>query len=301
MAAVKKINKLHIDDSIPKSFYTGYLLADRDFQRLSEFIESRLGVKMPPAKKTLLESRLQKRLRALQLDSFKEYCDYVFSPEGMNDELIHMIDLVTTHKTEFFRESEQFEFLLRTALPDLVTNYDAGLKDPLAIWSAGCSTGEEPYTLAMVLSEFKERCPMKGFDFIIIASDISQRVLDVAKRGIYDDEKIGPIPMELRKKYLLKSKDRSRGLVRFVPELRSKLRFRVLNFMDTDFCFREPLDIIFCRNVVIYFDKETQERLFMRFYNCLKYGGYLFIGHSETMSGMTLPYTRVSNSVYRKL
>jgi len=299
--AVKKGLELDIDDNIPKSFYTGYTLTEKDFKRLSDFIESNLGVKMPPAKKTLLESRLQKRVRALHLNSFSDYCDYVFSPEGMKDELIHMIDLVTTHKTEFFREAEQFDFLIRSALPDLVINYHSGIKEPFVIWSAGCSTGEEPYTIAMVLNEFKERCQGKGFDFLIIASDISQRVLEIGKRGIYEDDKIGGIPIDLRKKYLLKSKDRSRGLVRFVPELRSKIRFRVLNFMDTDFCFREPLDIIFCRNVVIYFDKETQERLFMRFYNCLKEGGFLFIGHSETMSGMNLPYTRVSNSVYRKL
>lgn len=299
--AVKKDIKIKIDDNIPKAFYTGHILSEKDFQRLSSFIETSLGVKMPPAKKTLLESRLQKRIRALHLDSFSEYCDYVLSAEGMQDELIHMIDLVTTHKTEFFREGEQFEYLYKNALPDLVKNYGAGTTDPLVIWSAGCSTGEEPYTLSMVLSEFKEKCPIRGFDFFIIASDISQRVLSIAKRGIYEEEKIGQIPLELRKKYLLRSKDRSRGLVRFIPEIRSKIRFRVLNFMETDFCFREPLDIIFCRNVVIYFDKAMQENLFMRFYNCLKDGGFLFIGHSETMSGMTLPYTRVSNSVYRKL
>ncbi|MCX8026563.1 MAG: hypothetical protein N3A62_01730 [Thermodesulfovibrionales bacterium] len=293
--------EIQIDKSIPVSFYSNCVLTDKDFARLSEFIETNLGVKMPPTKKQLLESRLQKRLRALQLSSFSEYCDFVFSPEGMNDELVHMIDLVTTHKTEFFREAEQFDFLLKTALPDLVKNYDAGIKSPLTVWSAGCSTGEEPYTIAMVLSEFKEVCPKKGFDFLIIASDISQRVLEIGRRGIYEDEKIAPIPLEYRKKYLLKSKDRSRGLVRFIPELREKIRFRVINFMDTDFCFREPLNIIFCRNVVIYFDKPTQERLFMRFYNCLQDGGFLFIGHSETMSNMNLPYIRVSNSVYRKV
>lgn len=292
---------IEIDNKIPVSFYSNCALSDKDFARLSEFIESRLGVKMPNTKKQLLESRLQKRLRALHLSSFSDYCDFVFSPEGMKDELVHMIDLVTTHKTEFFREPEQFDFLIKTALPDLVKHYDAGIKSPLSIWSAGCSTGEEPYTIAMVLSEFKEICPKKGFDFTIISSDISHRVLEIGKRGIYEDEKIAPIPLEYRKKYLLKSKDRSRGLVRFIPSLREKIRFRVINFMDTDFCFREPLDIIFCRNVVIYFDKQTQEKLFLRFYNCLKHGGFLFIGHSETMSNMNLPYTRVSNSVYRKL
>jgi len=299
--ADRKSITINIDVTIPKSFYTTCALSDRDFERLSDFIESSLGVKMPPTKKTLLESRLQKRLRALSMNSFTEYCDYVFSPQGMQDELVHMIDLVTTHKTDFFREAEQFTFLLNNALPDLVNNYSYGIRNPLTIWSAGCSTGEEPYTIAMVLSEFVGRAQIRGFDFLIIATDVSQRVLEVAKRGIYEDEKIEPIPIELRKRYLLKSKDRARGLVRIVPELRNKVRFRVLNFMDADFCFREPLDIIFCRNVVIYFEKETQERLFIRFYDCLKEGGYLFIGHSETMSGMNLPYKRVSNSIYRKV
>ncbi|MFQ3573277.1 MAG: CheR family methyltransferase [Thermodesulfovibrionales bacterium] len=298
--AINKRVGIEIDGNIPVSFYSTCSLTDEDFARLSEFIETNLGVKMPPVKKQLLESRLQKRLRALHLSSFSEYCDFVFSPEGMKDELVHMIDLVTTHKTEFFREAGQFDFLQKVILPDLVTKYNIGISSPLTIWSAGCSTGEEPYTIAMVLSEFKETCPKKGFDFLIIASDISQRVLEIGRRGIYEDEKIAPIPLEYRKKYLLKSKDRSRGLVRFIPALREKIRFRVINFMDTDFCFREPLNIIFCRNVMIYFDKPTQERLFMRFYHCLQEGGFLFIGHSETMSNMSLPYTRVANSIYRK-
>ncbi|KJU86369.1 chemotaxis protein-glutamate methyltransferase CheR, partial [Candidatus Magnetobacterium bavaricum] len=149
----------------------------------------------------------------------------------------------------------------------------------MMVWSAGCSTGEEPYTLAMVLSDFSEK---NGLDFMIIATDISTKVLDKAKSGIYEEERVIPVSTQMKKKYLLRSKDKSKGLVRIVPELRELIRFRRLNFMDSDFGFRETMDVIFCRNVVIYFDKKTQERLLNQFARYLARGGYLFMGHSET-------------------
>lgn len=272
-----------------------------EFERLSAFIYAELGIKMPSVKRTLLESRLQKRLKTLSIGSFTDYCEYVFSPEGAREELIHMIDLVTTNKTDFFREVHHFEYLADSALPELVSARGAGVRRPLRLWSAGCSSGEEPYTIAMVLNEFGRANPSLGFDYSIVATDISTRVLDAARRGVYSEAQAAPIPNELKRRYLLRSRDNARGVVRIVPELRAKTRFGRLNFMDPEFSFSEPLDIIFCRNVVIYFDKATQARLFGKFCDCLSKGSYLFIGHSETLSGFDLPLEKVSTSVYRKI
>ena len=251
---------------------------------------------MPEVKKTMLEARLQKRLRNLGMHSFTEYCDYLFAPEGMEKELVPMLDMVTTNKTDFFREPEHFNYLTQTVLPEWMKRHGAG---SISIWSAGCSSGEEPYTLAMVLSEYAARNP--GFDFRILGTDISTRVLEKAKNAIYTESQVEPVPLELKKKYLLRSKDRSSGMVRIGPELRDKVRFRRLNFMDEDFGMREQLDIIFCRNVIIYFDRPTQERLLQRFHRQMKMGALIFMGHSETLSGLDVPLVSVYPTVYRKL
>ncbi len=275
-------------------------LSERDFLRLSEFIHNEFGIKMPDSKKVMLESRLQKRLRCLGIQSFPEYCDFLFSPEGMNNELIHMIDVVTTNKTDFFREPNHFDYLVQKTLPVLMTGRGAGINNTLMVWSAGCSTGEEPYTLAMVLSEFAEKCPGFRFRYMILATDISTRVLDKAKQAIYDHERVEPIPMSMKKKYLLKSRNRSNDLVRITPALRESVRFRRLNFIDGDFGMREPMDIIFCRNVLIYFDRPTQEMILNRFFRHLRPGGYLFLGHSETLHGMDVPLVQVAPTIYRR-
>ncbi len=270
-------------------------LSARDFGRLSRFIYDTCGIKMPEVKKTMLEARLQKRLRALCMRSFTDYCDYLFSSEGLEKELVQMLDMVTTNKTDFFREPDHFQYLTHTVLPEWLKRHPNGT---LAIWSAGCSSGEEPYTLAMVLTEFAARNP--GFDFRILATDISTRVLEKAKNAIYAETQVEPVPLELKKKYLLRSKDRSSGMVRIVPELREKVRFRRLNFMDDDFGMREQLDIIFCRNVIIYFDRPTQEKLLQRFHRYMKPGAFIFMGHSETLSGLDVPLVSVYPTVYRK-
>ncbi len=271
-------------------------LSAADFERLSIFIHQELGIKMPPAKKPLLESRLQKRLRALGYASFTEYCEFLFSPGGLEQELVMMIDLVTTNKTDFFRESHHFDFLSRVALPALIK--DSG--PPVTVWSAGCSTGEEPYTIAMVMSDFAMNNPGAGFDYSILATDISTRVLEHARKGIYKKERLLPVPEGVKRRYFLKSRDESRELVRVCPELREKVRFMRLNFMDEAFPVDGQLDIIFCRNVIIYFNKETQERLIWKFCEHLRPGGYLFLGHSETLSGLGFPLKKVSASVYQR-
>ena len=262
------------------------------FERFSLFIKTELGIKLPPAKKNMLEARLQKRLRALGMGSHEQYCKYLFSPEGMREEMGNLVDVVTTNTTDFFREPKHFEILSTRILPELRTRASTR---PLEIWSAGCSSGEEPYTLAMVLSEFAATNP--GFRFRILGTDICREVLQRAMRGVYPEEKIESVPPLLRKKYLLRSKDRSRGLVRIDAPLRRMVEFRQLNFMS-DFGFDRPRDVIFCRNVVIYFDRPTQSVLFKKFCANLAPGGYLFIGHSESLTGLDLPLRQVAPTVY---
>lgn len=253
---------------------------------------------MPDSKITLVESRLRKRMRILEFVSFEQYVNYLFSPEGEQNERIPMIDCITTNKTDFFREAGQFKFLVETAVPELTKLYGSNANRQYKIWSAGCSTGEEPYTLAMVLSQYLEK--HHEFSFSILATDISTRVLEHASLGIYREETIAPVPASLRAKYLLRDKDRSRGRVRVVPQLRALIQFRRLNFMDADFGIRTPVDVIFCRNVLIYFDRQTQARLLMRLYRQLTPGGYLFIGCSETLCGMDIPLRVAGQMVYRK-
>ncbi len=272
-------------------------LSDKEFSRLKEFIYRECGIKITEAKRTMVEARLQKRLRGLGLTSFSRYCDYLFGPRGMEEELVHLINVITTNKTDFFRESAHFHYLVRKALPEVLRQSSG--RRTITVWSAGCSSGEEPYTLAMVLKEFV--ADRRGIDFLILATDISTKVLEKAKLAVYDEERIGPIPDELRKKYLLKSKDAVLKVYRVIPELRQRIRFRRLNFMDSDFGFRETMDVIFCRNVIIYFDKQTQERLLNRFCGYLSPDGYLFMGHSETLLGMDVPLVQVAPTVYRKL
>lgn len=274
-------------------------LSSKDFSRLSSFIYRELGIKMPASKTTMLNGRLNKRLRALELSSFTDYCDFLFSDKGKEAEMVHLINAVTTNKTDFFREPGHFDFLVETALPVVEQLHRFEARRKLKIWSAGCSTGEEPYTLAMVLAEVQESRP--DFHYEILATDISSRVLDVARRAVYPMDRIAPVSNLHRKKYLLRGKDPKNPQVRIVPELRKKVRFGRLNFMDADFNLPEMVDIIFCRNVIIYFDKETQERLMHKFCRYLNQGGYLFLGHSESLHGYQTPLTQVAPTVYRKL
>jgi chemotaxis protein methyltransferase CheR len=274
-------------------------LSNRDFERFSRLVYEQCGIKLPGHKQSMLEARLRKRLRALGLGSFEEYAELIFSGQAPAGELVSLIDVVTTNKTDFFREPAHFDFLVQTVLPALIEKDGAGISRPLRIWSAGCSTGKEPYTLAMVLSEFRER--HHGFAFEILGTDISTDVLDKALKGVYAEEKAAPIAPALRRKYLLKARDPAQRQVRIVPELRKLVSFRRLNFLDADYGLREPFDVIFCRNVLIYFDRPTQERLLGRFAGLLESGNFLFLGHSETLLGLSLPLKQMAPSVYRKI
>lgn len=281
--------------------YNSIKMSKKLFEELSIFIHGEMGLNLTPVKKVMLEGRLHKRLRKLRMNSFEEYCHYLFSDEGRTRELPNMIDEVTTNKTDFFREPGHFQFLTSDVLPLLLSTGKFSTANKLTIWSAGCSTGEEPYTIAMVVRDFLDVRADLSSAFQILATDISRRVLERAHRAIYEEEKTLAIPLPIRKKFLLKSRDPSTGLMRIVPEIRSCVAFRRLNFMDYDFGFRERIDVIFCRNVIIYFDKAVQEKLLSRFCECMKKGGYIFMGHSETLLGMDLPLEQVALTVYRKI
>jgi chemotaxis protein methyltransferase CheR len=267
------------------------------FTVLSRLVQDSCGIKMPEGKKTMLEARVRKRLRALGLETFEEYCDYVVSREGLAQELVHLQDVVSTNKTDFFREGVQFDYLSTTVLPGLVGQ---GMlrNNTLRAWSAGCATGEEPYTLAMVLAAFGERCA--DFHFQIVATDLSVRVLQVAARATYREEHIDPVPLPLRHRYILRSRDRRRGLVRVVPELRDRVRFQRLNLREPPYEVGAQMHLVFLRNVLIYFEREFQQQVLSRLCDHLVEGGYLFLGHTESVHGMNLPVTSLGSSVYRK-
>ena len=270
-------------------------LASRDFARLTAFVYSETGIRLGPEKKTMLEGRLRKRLSELQIASYKNYCDYLFGTDGLREEKIRFIDVVTTNKTDFFREPKHFDYLVQQALPEMTARAGG---QPLLLWSAGCSSGEEPYTLSMVLSDYAET--HAGFRFRILATDISTRVLELAQLAVYSTDTVEPVPPPMRRKYLLRSREVNADRVRIVPELRRLIEFRRLNFMDSDYGVDERADAIFCRNVIIYFDRPTQENILRKLTNHLKPGGYLFVGHSETLHDMNLPVEALGPALYRR-
>lgn len=272
-------------------------LSDQQFNKFAAFIYSKCAIKLPPLKKTMLNSRMNRRLRALHLSSFEEYYDYVTSPAGEANELVFLINEVSTNKTDFFREPDHFTYLTTHLLPELLAK-EQNPGRPFRAWSAGCSSGEEPYTLAMVLDDFQREHP--GFDFTILATDISTKVLAMAETAIYHNERLVTVNAIFRMRYMMRGKGAQRDYHRMVPELRQKIVFKRLNFMDN--CFAEikmPFDLILCRNVIIYFDRPTQINLFNKFYRHLRPGGHIFIGHSETMPGMEGKLQRVHTAVYR--
>ncbi|MBF0452916.1 MAG: chemotaxis protein CheR [Candidatus Magnetomorum sp.] len=274
-------------------------LSDTDFKLFSMFIYDQCGIKLPMIKKTMLSVRLAKRLRLLKMISFRKYYEYVKSGEGMKKELIHMIDVVTTNKTNFFREAKHFEVLTEKVIPALVHSRPDIRYKQLFIWSAGCSTGEEPYTIAMVMEEFINH--HTRLNYSILCTDISTHVLHKASNGIYEDSQLEGIPMQYIKKYTMRGKGRNQGKSRIIPELQDRLTFCRVNLNEgPDFGIKTQMDIIFCRNVIIYFDRETQKKLFEKYYHQLYPGGYLFIGHSETLHGINDQFIPVDVSVYRK-
>jgi chemotaxis protein methyltransferase CheR len=271
-------------------------LSARDYTRLCELIYAEAGIRLGSGKKTMLEGRIKRRLIALDLSSYSQYCDFLFGQRGLKEELVSLIDVVTTNKTDFFREAGHFNFLVEKALPELTARDEGGR--PLLIWSAGCSTGEEPYTLAMVLSEYALTHP--GFRFRILATDISTAVLAKAELGVYSKDMVIPVPAALRKKYIMVNRDPGSNHVRIVPELRRLVEFRRLNFMDSDYRISEKAHAIFCRNVIIYFDRPTQQSVLRKLSQRLVPQGYMFVGHAESLHDMDLPLIPLGPALYRR-
>jgi len=268
-------------------------LRDREFEKISGLVYDLCGINLHDGKKELVKARLGKRLREGNFKSFADYYRYVTTPEG-SDELITMIDSLSTNLTYFFREEKHFQRLKAILLQ---TRRDRKTPAPgFRVWCAGCSTGEEPYSLAIVI---KETLGNDSGDVKITATDISTRVLKTATNGIYPEEKINRLQKDMLRRYFQYGTGTSAGLFRVKEELRRLIDFRRFNLMETppgDFRF----DVIFCRNVMIYFDKVTQNSLVQRFYACLNKGGYLFVGHSESLTGLQHSFDYIEPSIYRK-
>ena len=272
-----------------------YELKNSDFEKISKLIYEQCGINLHEGKRELVKARLGKRLRVGNYNSFSDYCHYVTTEEG-TDELIAMIDSISTNLTSFFREESHFVRLRLIISSILEKNNSRGFKDRFKIWSAGCSTGEEPYTLAITV---KEAAGQKHFEAMILATDISTKVLRMAEAGIYPHEKIKNIAIPILKKYFQIGTGQSEGHYRVKNELKSMIDFQRFNLMHK-FPAQSQFDIVFCRNVMIYFDKQTQGVLVNKFYDFLNRGGYLFVGHSESLTGLNHQFNYIEPSVYQK-
>jgi chemotaxis protein methyltransferase CheR len=261
-------------------------LSDRHFKAIAELVERQVGIKLPAGKRLMVEGRLQKRVRALKHDGLNDYMNYLFEGNQFDTELTHLIDVVTTNKTDFFREPQHFAFLREVAVPELIRQR-GGRSGGLKIWSAACSTGMEACTMAIVLDDMVRAG--SRFDFRILGTDISTAVLREAKLAIYPREAIAPVPDNLAKRYFLYNRDPERSDVRVVPELRRLTHFMRMNLMDASYPVDKDVDIIFCRNVLIYFDKEIQRKVVEQLASHLRPGGYLLVGHSESMVHSLVP------------
>ena len=263
-------------------------LSPRELDQIADLAYKTCGIDLKHGKQELVQARLGKKIREGNFSSFREYYQHV-EADRTGEELIALLDALTTNFTSFLRESVHFDFLRKTILP--------GLTGPIRIWSAACSTGEEPYTIAFSLLE---ELGMAGAGRIhILASDISSRVLAAAERGAFEAERFSSVPEDWHRKYLLRGADRWQGWFRVKPAVRRMISFRRLNLMEA-LHPPQPFQVIFCRNVMIYFDKATQAQLVNRFAQCLEPGGYLMIGHSESLNGLKHPYDYVMPAVYRK-
>jgi len=275
-------------------------LSARDFKRLADLIGDEVGIKLPPSKRLMIEGRLRKRVRALGLAGLDAYSTYLFRQDGLASERPHLINAVTTNKTDFFREPEHFDLLEHKLVPALL-ELRRGERTPLLkIWSAASSTGAEAYTLAMVLADLAAQ--RHDFRFSILGTDISTTVLEQGVRAVYPTELVAPVPPAKQQRYLMYArKPGARPEVRIVPELRRLVRFARLNLMDQTYPFDRDVDVIMLRNVLIYFDKADQEKVILRLVSHLRPGGYLILGHSESMIGTAVTMRQVAPAVFQKV
>lgn len=275
-------------------------ISEDHYSLLGRLMTKRFGIKLPPAKRVMFQARLQARLRDLQMTSFQHYIDHTLNPANTNAELEAMVSYISTNKTEFFREEQHFRLLTDEILPALLEKNEEGKNKCLYCWSAGCSKGQEAFSLAMTIDRaIREFSP--SLDFYILGTDVSSRVLEVARSGIYPFHESGQIPMPYLKEYLLKSKDKHQPKIKIVNTLRSKVHFRYGNLMDNDYRINEQFQIIFLRNTLIYFGSDDQTAILNKVLKYLVPGGYLFIGHSESLVNRGLPLNTIAPSVYQKI
>ncbi len=264
-------------------------LNHRQFDAISQLIYTKCGISLKKGKEALVRARLMKRLRALKLKTIDDYMAFLDSEQG-DHEIGTLIDVMTTNKTSFFREAAHFDFLTDRVIPEI--------RSPkIRIWSAACSSGEEPYTLAMVLRESIPQ--IDRTDLLILATDISNEMLATARRGVYSQERAADVPRALRPKYFQRSRRWGPNQVQVSNDLKKLVRFGALNLMHP-WPMRGSFNAIFCRNVMIYFDRPTQQTLVNRFWDLLEPGGYLFVGHSEGLSGIQHRFQYTIPAVYKK-
>ncbi len=276
--------------------HLGAELTDAHFEKISELVKRQCGINLHQGKKQLVKARLNKRLRTLNLHSFGQYLE-MLERDRTGNELVTMLDSISTNLTSFFRESAHFDFLRQEALPEVLNKTG---RRSLRLWSAGCSSGEEPYTLAITLCE---ALPNAGsWDIKILASDLSTVVLQRAAQGIYPAERLKTVDGSLVRRYFdpVRRHDIDGPAYQVKPSIRKLVTFARLNLMEK-WPMKGPFDIIFCRNVMIYFEKPIQEALVNRYYELLALGGYLFLGHSESLTGTKHPFKYVRPTVYRRM
>jgi chemotaxis protein methyltransferase CheR len=273
-------------------------LSDAEFRALRDLIYEKSGITLSDSKKQLVTSRLARRLRVHGLSSYREYYEFVTRRDPQGEELREMLNAITTNKTDFFREKHHFDFMVSTFFPQCIERAKTTGDRRLRIWSAGCSTGEEPYTLAMtLLSAF----PNTGqWSLEILATDLDTQVLERAQAGIYPEDTIAPVADDLQRRYFKRGTGANAGKVRVSEALRQLITFRQLNFVEHPWWVKGPFDLILCRNVMIYFNQDTQRTIVENFAQRLRPEGYLFIGHSETLSGLNHLFEPLRGTIYRR-
>jgi chemotaxis protein methyltransferase CheR len=276
----------------------GQNISDRDFNAIRTMIYQEAGISLSDGKRALVCSRLAKRLRHLNLRNHAEYLDYLATrdPEGAERQV--MINCLTTNKTDFFREAHHFTFLREHVFPRIERAAAQGGPRRLRIWSAACSTGEEPYSVAMTILEHFGS--LRGWDVQVLASDINTEVLQKAAEGVYASERIDGLEDRIQRKYFLRGTGLRAGFCQVRPEVRRLVAFRQINFMDQSWPLRTRFDVIFCRNVIIYFDAPTQEQLLPRLVGQLTDNGYLILGHSENLYWLADLLAPLGNTVYQR-
>lgn len=273
------------------------VLHEAEQRLIGGFIEKEFGIRMPLSKKGLLEGRLAKRVLACSMQSYREYYEFITrSPAGQN-ELIFFTDLVSTHETSFFREEKHFRVLSDVVVPELLSQTN---RREITVLSAACSSGEEAYSIAMQIMENLETKQRTDIRLSIEGLDLSQRMIEMAIRGVYAQERCVRIPPVMRHNYVMNHKDHKQKVCRMVPEIRNLIMFHTGNLVTNLVLAQRYYDIIFCRNVLIYFDRPNQSQVVNNLLSYLHSGGYLFLGHSESMNGMNLTMHPITNAVYRK-